>query len=263
MKSSFLFALLCLFGGAFVFAQEGPITPPETAPPGFVAPETAPTAAMGRISPTQLLRMRSQLTRELQESQRILGFIDPSDTQLVALHKEQQAELVNQLKEINDQLKAQGVPVGTEPSAATPGATPLQPAEPTLPSVPRAADPTLVPGGTPRAPADPNLLVQRRPDPNELPSLNELPPELRAALENRTPQPGMPGMVLPPAQPTPPTPFDQDQAWTESPWAVQPSKELTAVKDSVESLRKEVSELKETVKDLEAQIRLLNRLLSQ
>ncbi len=249
MKTFSFVAALCLLSVGFVFAQELPVPlqPPEMS---------------GRISPTQLLRIRSQLTRDIQESQRILGFIDPADTQLVALHKEQQAELLSQLKEINEQLKAQGFPTGNEVAPAE---------EPTLPPRPRAEDPTLVPGGTPRAPADPNLLVQRRGEtpPNfgaVMPgatNIDALPPELRAVLEQSR-QPEL-SSVATPGMPisTPPTAFDQDQAWSESPWAVQPSKELTSVKESVESLRKEVVELKETVKDLEAQIRLLNRLLSQ
>jgi uncharacterized coiled-coil DUF342 family protein len=45
----------------------------------------------------------------------------------------------------------------------------------------------------------------------------------------------------------------------------QPSKELTELKQTVDSLRKELSEMKESVKALETQIQLLNRniLLSQ
>jgi DNA repair exonuclease SbcCD ATPase subunit len=199
--------------------------------------------------------MRQQLTFELQQTQRTLGFIDPNDKQLITSLQEQQAELTNQLKEINAQLKTQGIPIeNQEPptDVLTPKTTNIVPETPTLPS-------------------DPNLLIQRREN-----SATDLKTQIESALQYPPPLPPpfqpIPGERNPqnflPAESgktLPPTPFDQDQAWADSPWVPKPSKELAELKQTVDSLRKEITDLKETVKALETQIQLLNRniLLSQ
>jgi predicted RNase H-like nuclease (RuvC/YqgF family) len=65
-----------------------------------------------------------------------------------------------------------------------------------------------------------------------------------------------------PPQPVPeavPNWADQNRGgW--DPWGPkQPNKELTEIRQSIESLRSEIADLKETIKTLETQIQLLNR----
>jgi hypothetical protein len=49
------------------------------------------------------------------------------------------------------------------------------------------------------------------------------------------------------------------QAWENSPWGPRLPQELTGVKQSVDSLQKEIADLKEIIRRLETQIQLLNR----
>jgi len=114
---------------------------------------------------------------------------------------------------------------------------------------------------------DPNLLIQRPPFPS--PPVQAAPGGMTSGPGFGAPMGAMPGGIMPSGvAPQPqrlPTEFDQDQAWANSPWVPQPSKELTELKQTVDALRKELGEMKETVKALETQIQLLNRniLLSQ
>lgn len=255
----------------------GPTDNPMTPIPGAVAPMSGmdrnglAMPGMPRMNPNMLLRMREQMTFEIQQTQRTLGFVDPSDTQLRDTLKQQQDELTRQLKDINEQLKSQGIPVEGQETAAT-GAV-NSPTVPSmeLPNIPRAQDPTMVPGGLPQTPADPNLLIQQRgmmPPPNmQQPGM---PQSSMGLMQSGMMPPGISqpvnqGMGTAPAQPATPTDFDQDQAWANSPWTPQPSKELNELKQTVDALRKELAGMKENIKALETQIQLLNRniLLSQ
>ncbi|MDR0870981.1 MAG: hypothetical protein LBN39_09330 [Planctomycetaceae bacterium] len=216
-----------------------PVMPPATpgALPGVLPPVYQNSApALPRMNPAVLMKMRNDLTFELQNTQRTLGLIDPGDTELKKTLSEQQSELVNQLKDINTQLKSQGIPLDGEDAPAGMGMS-------GLPGLPQKRE-TLMGGG-----AFP-------PNPAGLPALNS---GLPLTSQPMMPQPGQ---ILPQ---TPPQPFDQDHAWNNSPWVPQPSKELTELKQTVESLRSEIGSLKESVKALETQIQLLNRniLLSQ
>jgi hypothetical protein len=243
--------------------------------PTLTSPELSPELpqsatippVLPRMNPAVLLRMRQQLTFELQQTQRTLGFIDPNDKQLTASLQEQQAELTNQLKEINAQLKMQGIPIeNQEPSANN--------------LTPKATD--SVTGTATPLPVNPDLLIQRRENPGtkpitpnsatELTTPHDLPKPIASPIPPFQPpfQP-IPGIGINPINnpiesATPlPTPFDQDQAWADSPWIPKPSKELSELKQTVDSLRKEIADLKENIKALETQIQLLNRniLLSQ
>ncbi|GHT20987.1 hypothetical protein FACS189419_01150 [Planctomycetales bacterium] len=82
-----------------------------------------------------LLRMQKQLTFELQQTQRTLGFIDPNDKQLRTTLENQQADLTKQIKDIEKQLTAQ-TPSAAIPqfSGAAPDASAFQPPFP--PQVP-------------------------------------------------------------------------------------------------------------------------------
>lgn len=231
-------------------------------PPSQAQGVPASPSSLPPMNPAMLLRLRDQLTYELRQTERTLGFIDPSDAALTATLKEQQTELVNQLKEITTRLKAQGIPVEGEPDAAS-AALPIPrvPTESSLPVLPRAADPTLVPGGVPQPATDPNLLIQRPPG-TPIPGMPAYPmsPGFEPAIDGSLPSR--------PQTPTPtpvPTPFDQDRAWADSPWAPQPSRELSELKQTVDVLRREITDMRETIKALETQIQLLNRniLLSQ
>ncbi|MDR2115036.1 MAG: hypothetical protein LBP87_01495 [Planctomycetaceae bacterium] len=221
-----------------------------------------------RMNPMVLLRMKQQLTFELQQTQRTLSFIDPNDKQLIASLQEQQTELANQLKEINSQLKTQGIAID---NPAIESEEPPVKGLKTSNIVPEIVPETSLPAGTqpPISPFQPTL-------PQKLPP--NLPPNLPQSLQQNLPPnfqrnfPSIPpvgrnpvGNPIESANHLPPTPFDQDQAWTDSPWVPKPSKELAELKQTVDSLRKEITDLKENIKALEVQIQLLNRniLLSQ
>ncbi len=243
---------------------------------------------MRGMNPTIMLRMRDQMTHELQQIQRQLGFIDPQDTQLQKTLKDMQAELLAQLKDVNTQLKEQGVPLPDEALDALGAAAT---GKPNLPAIPPETDPTLIPGGMPQpATKAEDIMVQRRTTPDEAADKmvvprpmtkdetvdNMIQPPPRNPLPNGMmggfipgqhggmlgmPPGGMGGMppAVPPNLGKSPTEFDQDQAWADSPWAPKPSKELSELKQTVDGLRKELGEMRETVKALETQIQLLNR----
>ncbi|MDR2754696.1 MAG: hypothetical protein LBC20_03230 [Planctomycetaceae bacterium] len=269
------FVLLSLTFTVLVIAQEVSPSSAETVspeiPPELVSePPRSPVIQplLPRMNPMVLLRMKQQLTFELQQTQRTLGFIDPNDKQLTASLQEQQTELVNQLKEINSQLKTQGIPIDN--SAMESEERLVNGLVPKTPNI----IPETLPSGT-LPPTAPNPVLPRR----EIPATGMITPK-----ENVPPSSASP--LRPALPPTPemgrnpagnpinnpiesanhlPTSFDQDQAWADSPWIPKPSKELTELKQTVDSLRKEITDLKENIKALEVQIQLLNRniLLSQ
>lgn len=272
MKKSF--AILFSLFAMTVSAQEPvapaipaePVIPAATPalPPSIpVQPPYQPSGAgLPRVNPAVLLKMRNDLSFELQNVQRTLGLIDPNDAELKKTLTEQQAELVSQLKDINTQMQAQGL--------AADGDVPALPGQPgVLPTAPKKAD-TLMGGGVDAN----NWLIQQqlqpqRPAPRypgmgsgiEPGSLAGLPPNFSAPNPARDAMPQTP----PGYMPYTPQPIDQERAWANSAWGPQPTKELTDLKQTVESLRTEISTLKESVKALETQIQLLNRniLLSQ
>ena len=244
---------------SFAVAQESEPLPPQP-PVGPRTPVASPATPMRGVNPTMLIRMRDQMTFELQQIQRQLGFIDPRDTQLHKTFTDRQAELLAELKDLNAQLKEQGIAAPDDAVAALPA-----PDMPRVPVIPPGVDPTLFPGGMPSPPlrdeegrtslpAPDMPRVPRNPLPNgmmggivpEMPGVMPMPPGV---------MPGeMSGFPI-----TPPTPHDQDQAWVDSPWAPRPSKELAELKQTVDGLRKELGEMRETIKALETQIQLLNR----
>ena len=200
------------------------------------------------------MRMRQQLTAELQQVQRMLSFVNPNETQLIDTLRAQQAELAKQINDVSQQLQVFGTPsTGEVPPDSTfsGGMLPLPSArEVEMPNMPRLTDPTLMPSSVPQF-----LPFQS--------AQSQFPPYYQSSQ-----QPFYPGMPVgqtpivpdfPPMFPGPQPGNDQDQSWTTSSWGPKPPKELTEIKQSVESLRKEIAELKETIKVLETQIQLLNR----
>ena len=198
----------------------------------------APELTLPR-DPALLIRMREQLTNELQQTQRMLGYVNPGDTQLVDALKTQQAELATQLNDVTRQLQTIGsAPRGTLPPGFIPSESDVHLTRPgiALPlrgqqrdfRQPEPAVPPLMPG---------NLLPTTMPAGMPYQPMPYQPLEMSAA----------------------PQWNDQDRAWETSAWGPKVPKELTEVKQSVESMRKEITDLKETIKALETQIQLLNR----
>ena len=260
MRVLFAFLFLC----SFAVAQELESVPPQ--PP--VGPRTPAVAApMRGMTPSMLIRMRDDMTRELQQIQRQLGFIDPGDAPLRKTLTEMQAELLTQLQDLNTRLKEQGVTGDAADILPTPPGPATSPAglPPRVPAIPPGVDPTLIPGGSPQPSVPPTVQRQIQMfgdvnDPMSTAPRNPLPSGMMGGFV-----PGMPEMPpnavpgVPATPPRSPTPFDQDQAWSDSPWAPKPSKELAELKQTVDGLRKELGEMRETVKALETQIQLLNR----
>lgn len=186
-----------------------------------------------------LLQTKTELTQKLQQIQQMLSVVSPGDTQFIETLKTQQAELTKQLRDVMQQLQTPDAPNTAElppgltvDSAMVPGMLPTRIAESGLPPV---------------IPVHPSPMPAKR---NEVPF--------------PTPNYSMPVYVPTPVyNPNPayfpPNGHDQDRAWEIPPWGPRLPKELTEMKQSIESLQKEIGDLKETIKALEAQIQLLNR----
>jgi len=234
-----------------VFAQDEPPTLEQTLP----------------RDPALLMRMRDQLTLDLQRTQQMLGFVNPNDTQLVENLTTQQADLARQINDVMRQLQTLSTPnVGTGLSGLDrrPGMMPqgLHGTQPSQTDMP----PGLLPNQTFSS-------LQMRQEPVMPPVMPHV-PGLQNAMPINPPINPMPGGMMmggmppgayhPPMMPTPMEPMDahwgnQPHAWDASSWGPRLPRELTEVKQSVESLQKEIVELRGTIKALETQIQLLTR----
>lgn len=267
------FALLLLLTPLAVHAQEETTTPVTPAAPAAAVstPDQAemPPATVSPfsgLSPALLQRMRADLNRELRLNQQMLGTIDPQDAQLRQMLQTQQSDIVAQLKDISAQLTASGWP-----TAADPGLPPG--IDGTVPGLPPGVE-GVVP---PRPVRVPPQGLQDALDPmygvtNEQTDML-VPPNLRRPIA----QPAVPRTLGadPLSAPTPdqfgavpPGRFvhaDDLGAAGETPgaaatdWGVQPSKEVVALRSTVETLQKEVAAMRQDIKALETQIRLLNQ----
>jgi len=226
------FSLLLLLTALPLFAQEDTAT---NRPLPFDHPMLPGNQAV-------LMQMQQKLTRELQQVQQMLSVIPSTETQFINTLQTQQAELTRQIRDISQQLQASGM---SPESAALPlGMMPPRSMPEPLPNVPRSPEPTWMPAPPTAGPAQPPVPAQ--PQPYTI--MPAVPPQ----------SPYTPGMIAPGM----PTWNDPNPTWGNPPWGTNTSastKELTEMKQSIESLRKEVAELKETVKALETQIQLLNR----
>ena len=234
--------------------------------------------------PALLMRMREQISLELQQTQRMLEFISPNDTQTLEILKTQQAELSKQLRDITQQMQTryqpQGLPTEIMPGVSgTPSAiqgtiqgtqgtqgtiqgmppgmsmpvthtqesiwrTPVPP----MPAVGPYITPSTVPStALPTAPGMPPDMYSR---PVPMP-LNR--PEMPVPVPNVYNPPPYPNNA-PWGDPTP-------NVWDMTPWGPKLPKELTDMKQSIEGLQQEVISLKETIRNLETQIQTLNRIL--
>ena len=251
-RTIFAFFVLC----SFAVAQESEPLPPQ---PPVGPPRTSVVSPLRGMTPTMMLRMREQMTRELQQIQRQLGFINPQDAQLQKTLKDMQADLLAQVKDIDAQLKEQGVPLPTDVADA--------PDRPNVPAIPPVADPTLIPGGTPQQPTKAeDLLIQRPVTKDETAERMQVPAPVVPANPLPTGMmggivPGTPGMLPQPPSPMQPqtsiVPFAPMPAVPSM--GSEPSKEFVELKQTVDSLRRELGEMRDTIKALETQIQLLNR----
>ena len=200
--------------------------------------------------PDLLMRMREHISLELQQTQRMLGLVNPNDTQLIDTLKTQQAELTKQFRNITQHMQAgYQSPTLSGIGDVSPGYSPGRPGMPSM-------MPTREQEWRTQEPATPMVMPSY---PNQPVAPYSMAPN-RAEMASSTP-------VYPiPVQPHNPNPSygvpnwgDQDRAWEITPWGPRLPKELTEMKQSVESLQKEIGELKETIKALETQIQLLSR----
>ncbi|MDR0327827.1 MAG: hypothetical protein LBI05_05985 [Planctomycetaceae bacterium] len=250
-----LFLLLLVFALP-VFAQDEP-----------AKPQPLPS------DPALLTRMKQELSRKIQEIQLMLGYV--SDAQLVETLTNQQAELTRQLLEVTQQMPKttpiQGFSRAADisPEQMLPGMLDSLAPEPrgrvipTPDSIPNRRDFSLpmmpMPGGfggmnvpptdpyqNPRPPMDP--YKQQYDSPNMGGGMG-IPPAGMGGMG------GYPGGMM--GGPT--SAMDHDRMWEATPWGPRLPRELTETKQAVDALRKEVADLKDTVKALETQIQLLNR----
>ena len=207
--------------------------------------------------PAFLTQTRERLSIDLRDTERALSVINPNDTQLVEVLKTRQADLTRQMNDVVRQLQMPGspniterVPPGIETrSPLAPGYQPLQPVQPLTPPEPPRTEAVMM---SPYTVADPQYVP----------------------VSPHVPLPGMPGGAYNPYNPPlyhpalPPTPVDPGDRQNFSQWGSQPPtwewgprlpRELIEVKQSMESMQREIAAIRGTVKALETQIQLLNR----
>jgi len=224
--------------------------------------------------PALLMRMRDQLSIELQRTQQTLGIVlvqNPNDVQLIETLTTQQADLARQINEVMRQLHSPSPPnIG---GAGLPGAdarlggfTVLPPGlagiiERQIPDA-RQTEPVMPLGIA----MPPENIMPRMPGGSMMggmPPGMPMPGITPGMLGGYHPQPSMlHNMPMPPAPVMPnnaPQWGNHQQAWEEAHWGPRLPRELTEMRQSVESLQREISSLRDTVRQLETQIQLLNR----
>jgi len=224
--------------------------------PLFAQDEPAPLGQPLPRDPALLMRMRDQLAFELRETQRALSFINPNDTQLVETLRTRQTDLARQMNDITGQLQTLGpnpnigdVPPGMgRPGMLSPGQTAREQELQRTETLPPGYTPAP-PGYTPASPMIPGYPPIQQP-----PNRSDLPPYLLP-----TYPPSVPYNQADMIPNNVPLWGNQEQAWEATPWGPRLPKELTEMKQSVESLQKDIAELRTTIKALETQIQLLNR----
>ena len=217
--------------------------------PAFAQNE--PPSALGQALPRDpafLMRMREQISQRLQQIQQALTVVNPNDTQLIETLTVQQADLIKQHADVLKELQTVGtgsavmgsVLPGTDGRS---GAMPPSIVQPTLPSQ------TLPP---PIARPMPESSGTGFP-------MNPMNPTMGGPLPI-TPNMGMPGVQMPNDMRGGIPNWGNPQAvWDTGHWGPRLPRELSDVQQSVESLQKEIAELKELIRKLETQIQLLNR----
>lgn len=223
------------------------------------------------IGAQRLMQLRAELAMELREIQRTLALIDPNDARLAETLKIQQADALDQLLDVEKDLKAMGINLeAREPANAAAQEAPPTPADPArqAESVPAAENP-LVPAPA-RTMTDPQNMEEY------LQTLRDR--EMRTEMPGST-FPGIPGRenATPRGQLNPlfggegsPVPAFQgnpedvlNPAIPPDPWAPRASKETQELQKSVNALQDEVKSLRKQIESLEDQIRLLTKLLSK
>ena len=223
--------------------------------------------ALGQSLPRDsalLLRMREQLNFQYRETQRTLGFIDPNDTQLVETLRTRQADLAKQMGNIARELQTLGGPNTNE--MLPPGMDTRPEGLPTPLGMPGMGIPVMPPDFPATPPMRPE--IDRRQSVTPMPSVQTIPQQFEMP---PMPNPGVMPPYYPNPYPTVPQQFlphnsadmsNVPQWGTQAPsweWGPRLPKELTEVKQSVESLQREIAELRELIRRLETQIQLLNR----
>ena len=192
--------------------------------------------------PAVLMRMQQQLTQELQQVQRMLSVIPPTETQFLGTLQAQQTELTKQIRDIAQQLQASELMSTAAPPEELSGMLPPQSMQGlfTVPPAPAGAV-------DPLAGMSPPLPVQPQPNPYTI-----MPAPYPQADTLSYDSFSMTHPMVHPVNPmyAPPMPGAAPNGT---------AKELTEMKQTVELLRKDIAELKDTVKALETQIQLLNR----
>jgi len=228
--------------------------------------------------PALLIRMQDQLRFELQETQRMLNIINPNDAQLIETLRTRQAELGRQINDIVGQLQTSlatpNVGAGFPGADARPGLMPgLPPMQQRQAPDWRQAEPAMPPGmgmpGMQGMPMPPEGMMGGMPPGMPMPGMHGMP---------MPPENMMPGGMIPGGQNPvlPNMPFNPADVnvmpnhapqwgitpppdWEAAQWGPRLPRELTEMRQSIESLQREISSLRDTVRQLETQIQLLNR----
>jgi len=243
-----------------VEAEAPALSPQVSSLPGMM-----PAPAMGGMSPAPMMggdprfaaEMRTQLTMQLREISQLLGRVDPRDTQFIDTLRQEQALILEQLKN----FEAPAMPTTRSVGAPLTG--------------PFGGEQAMIPPGVQRT-GDSRFSTPANGQQISPEEIAKLIAEAQQAQGNRQNQSFPPGNF----QPTQPAPFGGGtptfgtqnfpvqpprESFTVSPQAGMPwgtaqsSQEITELKETVSALQQQIGQMRDEIKALENQMRLLNQ----
>ena len=257
---------IALFTVQQTYSQETPPVATKEAPQ-TVAPQIPgmPPAGLGAFrgpfrpenDPRIAAGMKEELTMQLREITRLMGQIDPRDTQFLDTLRKEQSALIEQLK-------------GLEPATKGPEESEMVlPVQPTTNPRPEAIEP-LNPAGPALPPnwqqMPPEELAkifaeqQNRRTAGQQGQMPPIPPRgfQGAAPFGETDVPAFGGRRVPPMGDDFMPPMGGLGA---SPWGgqQQPSQEIAELKETIAALQKQIEQMRSEVKALDTQMQLLNQ----
>ena len=227
-----------------------------------------------------LRQMQDDITRQLQETQKMLGLVGQHDRQLSETLQAQQADLIRQLRDVIQHLQPppggeSRLPREAERSTGLAGKK-TEEGTPGRFNDSRVSDSRV---DDSRVIIHPNTMDRMTGRWPEMSGRTTMPRGLGAEVSN-PPDANPTDDLMPPYDPTPlanPFPHQQPNPFSERlqqemerrqnqhreldslSWGPRLPREIVEMRQSLEALRREVGELQETIKALETQIQLLNR----
>ena len=268
MQKYFLIALfsvgIALFTVQQTYSQE---TPPVATKelPQAVVPQVPgmPPAGLGPFrgpfrpenDPRVAAGMKEELTMQLREITRLMGQIDPRDTQFLDTLRKEQSALIEQLKGLEPATK------GPEEPEMTPQVQPTTNPRPEAIEPLNPAGPALPPNWQQMPPEELAKIFAEQQNRRTVGQPGQMPPIPPRGFQGALPfgeadVPAIGGRRVPPMGEgfMPPAPSGL-------PWGgqQQPSQEITELKETIAALQKQIEQMRSEVKALDTQMQLLNQ----